>query len=413
MARPVSRRAAKADPEKAKPKPRIIAPSKAEKAAPAFDRRAATASITNKLNRSRDKNYGPGTVTVATEVIVPDRATTGALAFDVAMSGGFPVNQWTEVVGLENAGKTTVILKALAKLQQDDPDYTCVWVASESFDPDLADKCGVDRSRILLVEENVMEVAFQVVLEYVEGRGCDMVVVDSYPSMVTLEEDGKTMDEHTMGGAKKLNLFMRKCTKASKRSLSHPELDRPFTGILVNQWREKIGVVRGDPRTTSGGKGKNYWMYARLDVKRDEWLLNSRKEKVGQVIKIVCFKMKGARPQQVGVVDFYFTEHGEFKAGDYDDFKQVFNLALYFDVIGRSGNGYLGPEGQFIKSKDLLIQTLQSDVEWRARIEADVLRLARQGKAPVDIDDDDEGLQLVSDDEEAPKPVRRIRKVPA
>lgn len=361
------------------------------------ERRKQTLAIAAELNR--DKDFGPGTVVLATDVVVPDRATTGALAFDVAMSGGLPVNQWTEVVGLENSGKTTFILKALAKLQQLDPDFFCVWVASESFDPDLADKCGVDRSRIYLIEENVMELAFKAVLKFVEGRGCDMVVIDSYPAMVTQLEDEKGVDEVSMGGAKILNLFMRKCTKASKRSLTDAE-DRPFIGILVNQWREKIGVMHGDPRTTPGGKGKNFWMYARLDVKRDDWLTNPKKEKVGQTIKIVCFKMKGARPQQIGVADFYFADHGQFKAGDYDDFKQIVNLALLFEVIDRRGSGYVGPGGEFIKSGELLRETLESDVEWRAQVERDVLQLAKRGKAPVEIDADEADIVLLHPEEE-------------
>lgn len=380
------------------------------------ERRKLTEAVAAKLNR--DKRFGEGTVVVATDIVVPPRASTGALAFDVAMSGGLPVNQWTEVIGLENHGKTTFILKALAKQQKVDPDYFCVWVASEAFDPKLADMCGVDRSRVYLIEENVMELAFEAVLAFVDGRGCDMVVIDSYPAMVTALEDEKGVDEISMGGAKILNLFMRKCTKASKRSLTEPHTDRPFTGVIVNQWREKIGVIKGDPRTTPGGKGKNFWMYARLDVKRDEFILNSRREKVGQAIKIICFKMKGARPQQVGVVDFYFADHGEFKAGDYDDFKQVVNLALLFDVIGRKGSGYVGPGGVFIKSEATLVETLKSDVEWREQVESEVLRIAATGKAPVEIGDDDHGDNvvplLVEDDEEDDPPSakpRRRRKV--
>lgn len=370
-----------------------------------IDRAKATLAIVNKINR--DKKYGPGTIVRATEIVTPERWRTGALAFDVAMSGGLPVNQWTEVVGNENSGKTTFILKALAANQKRDSEFFCVWVASETFDPDLADKCGVDRSRVYLIEENVMEVAFELALEFIEGRACDMLVIDSYPALTTQQEDAKTMEEHSMGGAKVLNLFMRKCTKATKRSLTDLE-DRPFSGIIVNQWREKIGVLHGDPRTTPGGKGKNYWMYARLDVRRDEWIVNKQKEKVGQAIKIVCFKMKGARPQQVGVADFYFAEHGEFMPGDYDDFKQIVNLAILFDVIERSGSGYKGPEGQHLKSQQLLVDTLASDVEWRERVEREVLEIAGRGKAPVEVDAD--VVSIVEDEEEVPSAKPRSRR---
>ncbi len=372
-------------------------------------RRQASDSIAASINR--DKRFGPGTVVLASDITLAERGSTGALAFDVAMSGGLPINQWTEVLGLENAGKTAFILKSLAMQQALDEEYFCVWVASEAFDPDLADKCGVDRTRVYLVEENIMELAFEACLQFLEGRGCDMLVIDSYPAMVTQLEDDKGVDEISMGGAKILNLFMRKATKASKRSLTSTD-DRPFIGFIVNQWREKIGVLHGDPRTSPGGKGKNYWMYARLDVKRDEWILNTAKEKVGQAIKIVCIKMKGARPQQVGVADFYFADHGEFTAGDYDTFKQIVNLAIYFDVIERSGSGYKGPEGQHIKSQQLLVGTLRSDIEWRARVEREVLAMAKRGKAPVDVEDDADVVELHAvEDESSAKPRRRRRTI--
>jgi len=354
-----------------------------------FDRKAATLAIRNKLNRkTTSSKYGPGTVVSASEVVVPTRLPTGSPAFDVAMTGGLPVNQWTEVVGNENSGKTTFILKSLAKAQRVDPDFVCLWIASETYDPKLATMCGVDNSRVELVEENIMEIAFDIALEYIDGRGCDMVVIDSYPALSTQLEDAKTMEEHTMGGAKVLNLFMRKCTKASKRSLTDPDNDRPFTGVIVNQWREKIGVMHGDPRTTPGGKGKNYWMYARLDVKRDEWITDSSKAKIGQVIKIVCFKMKGARPQQVGVTDFYFADYGEFKAGDYDEFKGLVNLGLLFDIIGRRGSGYVDLNGVFYKSSALLVEALRTDQQQRARLEKELVENSKRGLAPVDIEDE-------------------------
>ncbi len=395
--------------------PRKRLPVKATAAAVAtpvgrLDRKANTQAIRNRLNR--DKKHGPGTVVGADEVVIPERLTTGSPGFDVAMSGGFPVNQWTEVVGLENSGKTTCILKALAKAQRDDPDFTCLWIASETYDPKLATMCGVDNSRVELVEENIMEVAFDIALEYIDGRGCDMVVIDSYPALTTAAEDAKTMEEHTMGGAKVLNLFMRKCTKATKRSLTDPESDRPFTGIIVNQWRERIGVMHGDPRTTPGGKGKNFWVYGRIEVKRDEWITNAAKEKVGQVIKVVVIKMKGARPQRVGVSDFYFAEHEGFSTGEYDTFKQVVNLAQLFDIITRRGSGYVDLNGAYYRSQADLIAALRVDDEQRARIEAEVLAFGERGRAPVETEDDAAVLALVpEEDRPSHRPTRRRQTV--
>lgn len=372
--------------------------------------REAAKMFARKINARKGMS---GTVIVATEQLPPPpRYTTGSLAFDLAMGGGFPANNWTEVVGNESHGKTSFVLKAIAANQKVNPDFTVIWVAAEPFDDSLAEMCGVDRSGIFLIETNIMEEAYQHLIDAMDDRAADMFVLDSYPALIATQEDDKDMDGMTMGGAKVTNQFIRKATKAGKRSLTEVD-DRPFAGIFINQWREKIGVMHGDPRTTPGGKGKNFWAYARIECKRDEWLLNTKKEKVGQVIKIVVMKMKGARPQQVGVSDFYFADHSEFTAGEYDLFKQIVNLALLFDVVGRSGSGYKGPEGQHIKSLDLLISTLKSDVAWREQVEKEVLEWGQRGKAPVEIDADVVELVPDVDEEDAPsaRPRRRRKTV--
>lgn len=365
--------------------------------------REAAALWARKINARKGM---AGTVVVASKQLPPPpRVTTGSLAFDLAMGGGFPANNWTEVVGQESHGKTTMVLKAIAANQKRNPDFSVIWVAAEPFDDSLAEMCGVDRDGVFLIETNIMEEAYQHLIDAMDDRAADMFVLDSYPALVATQEDEKDMEGYTMGGAKVTNQFIRKATKAGKRSLTDPD-DRPFVGIFINQWREKIGVMHGDPRTTSGGKGKNYWCYCRLDVKRDEWIVNSAKEKVGQAIKIVVMKMKGARPQQIGVTDYYFADHDDFTAGEYDVFKMTVNLAVLFDVIQRSGSGYKGLEGQHIKSLDLLIQTLKSDVEWRARVEAAVLK----GKAPVETEEEDNVVDLVADEDVPSARPRRRRK---
>jgi recombination protein RecA len=353
----------------------------------------------------RDKRYGPDSLLLASKVIPPPpRISTGSLSFDAALGGGFPANQWTEIVGNESSGKTSLVLKTIAHQQSVQKGYTVFWASSEPWDPSLAAMCGVDSEGVYLLEENVMELVFEKVLEFVEARAADMIVIDSYPALVTALEDKKDVGETTMGGAKILNLFMRKGTKASKRSLLDSD-DLPFCGIIINQWREKIGVMHGDPRTTPGGKGKNFWMYCRIDVRRDEWIVNSRKEKVGQVIKIVVMKMKGARPQQVGVTDFYFADDEQMKAGEYDYFKALLYLADLYELIPRKGTGYVGPSHEFYKSEALLLQAIYSQPDWKRDIEVAVLRLAQTGHAPLATEEEAITGLDDDDDEAAPVPV--------
>lgn len=349
------------------------------------------AAVAKRFARSINARKGfAGTVVVASEMNPPPpRLSTGSLSFDAAMGGGFPVNQWSEIVGKENSGKSSVALKTLGAAQARDFNYVCCWVASESFDAKLAEACGVDLTRVWLIESNDMEFVYNEVIRALEDRAFDMVVIDSYSALVTTQENDKTMEEFTMGGAKVTNQFFRKVGKSGKRSLTDTN-DRPWVGILVNQWRSILGVIHGDPRTTSGGQGKNYAAYCRLDVKRDEWITDpTTKEKVGQVIKIVVMKMKGAPPQQVGVTDFYFRDCGEHAFGEYDTFKALLSLAEMFDVITRTGEGgrggsFVDLDGNRYQGREKLIIALRADPGQRERIESEVLRIASKGKVPTE-----------------------------
>jgi RecA/RadA recombinase len=140
----------------------------------------------------------------------------------------------------------------------------------------------------------------------------DCVVIDSLPALVPSSENEKEMEESTVGRTALLtNKFFRKVGKASKRSLT--ESERPFIGIMINQWRSKIGVMYGDPRTTPGGLGKDYAFFTRIEIKRDDWVevgTGQEKHRVGQTIKIRTLKNKSAPPGSTALVDFYFGTGG-------------------------------------------------------------------------------------------------------
>jgi recombination protein RecA len=123
-----------------------------------------------------------------------------------------------------------------------------------------------------------------------------------------------------------------------KRSLV--ESERPILGIIINQYRMKIGVMHGDPRTTPGGEGKNYAFFTRAEVRRDEWIeagSGTNKVRVGQRIKIRVIKNKTAPPQQVAFVDFYFKEHSIYGPGDYDTAKEVAAMSIIKQLVDRKG----------------------------------------------------------------------------
>jgi len=280
------------------------------------------------------------------------RITSGIIGLDVALNGGFPANRWTEIVGEESSGKTALTLKMVAANQARDPEWVCAWVAAEPFVADYAAQIGCDLSRIWLIDTNIMEEAYNVSLKYLESRNIDCLVIDSLPALTPDPEVERDMEDSLPGLAARLNnKFFRKARKAMKRSLI--EYDRPITGVVINQWRDKIGVMYGDPRTTPGGKGKNFEFFIRMEVARGDWIKDDslkdysgkspRPLQIGQELRYRIFKNKVGAPQRGGVVDYYFYD-GVFKgkeheAGEFDTIKEVVAIGRSMGVIFHRGGG--------------------------------------------------------------------------
>lgn len=327
-----------------------------------------------------NKKMGDDTIVVGSEVIETGRMTTGSVAIDVALGGGWPTNQWHELIGEASNGKTALALKTIAANQKKDPDFTTVWVAAEQWVPGYATICGVDTSRVFVISSNIMEEAYEAVIKITESKQVDCIVIDSLPALVPTTEDEKEMEESTVGRAALLtNKFFRKVGKASKRSLVSDE--RPFIGLIINQWRSKIGVMYGDPRTTPGGLGKDYAFFTRLEVRRDEWIeagTGENKRRVGQAIKVRVLKNKSAPPSQVAVVDFYFANGGDIDAGGFDTAKEIIAVGYANKVITRAGAYYRYAERQWL-GQDAMLSSIREEVELKEALERDVLDSIKAG----------------------------------
>jgi recombination protein RecA len=312
---------------------------------------------------------GVGTLIRASEArLEVPRTTTGILAFDLALGGGWPTNQWNEIVGTESDGKTAIAFKTVAANQALDPDWLTLWVASEEFVPSYAKMIGVDMERVWVVESNEMEPVLDLVHKAIKNRAVDCVVIDSIPSLVTEAEVSRNMDEATIGiGAKMLSTFLKKSSLAQRRSLIDYSDDRPITLLATNQWRDRIGVMFGDPRTTPGGKAKNYYFFTRIELRRDEWITTGSKieDRVGQTIAARVFKNKTYRPHQVAQVDYYFAKAHGFDPGDFDVVKDIVNVCLSLDVF----TGRYQFEGQKIagKKEDLYL-AVRADLDLQAKL---------------------------------------------
>lgn len=325
-----------------------------------------------------NKRFGDNVVVVASDIradLIP-RITSGSTTLDYVLGGGFPGNQWNELVGEASHGKTAVALKTIAANQKLNPEHTTVWVAAEQWVPEYAAMCGVDTSRVIVIETNIMEEAYDAVIAFAESKSIDAIVIDSLPALSPKPEMEKNMDELTIGrGAMLTNKFFRVVGSAIKRSLVEDE--RAVLGIVINQYRMKIGVMHGDPRTTPGGEGKNYAFFTRCEVRRDEWIEigpSGNKTRVGQVIKVRSLKNKTAPPQRVAYFDFYFAPGGECAAGEYDFAKEIAAMSVLNEIIERKGAWYYYGERKW-QGTDAVIASIREEIELKEELAKKVLEL--------------------------------------
>lgn len=329
-----------------------------------------------KVMAQLNKRFGSDTVVIGGDIRgeLIKRITTGSTTFDYILGGGFPSNQWNELVGEPSHGKTAIALKTIAANQARDKDFTTVWVAAEQWVPEYAEMCGVDTSRVIVIETNIMEEAYDAVISFAESKSVDAIVIDSLPALVPSPESEKTMDEMTVGrGALITNKFFRKAGAAMKRSLTEDE--RPVLGIIINQYRMKIGVMHGDPRTTPGGQGKDYAYFTRSEVRRDEYIESGtgvNKTRVGQRIKIRTLKNKTAPPSRTAYVDFYFADHSIYKAGDYDTAKEVAAMVIVKGIVDRRGGWIYYGERKW-QGQEALVNSLREEVDFFEELREKVL----------------------------------------
>lgn len=329
-----------------------------------------------KIVAQLNKRFGDNVVVYASDIrsdTIP-RITSGSTTLDYVLGGGFPGNQWNELIGEPSHGKTAVALKTIAANQQRDPNFTTVWVAAEQWVPEYAAMCGVDTTRVIVIETSVMEEAYQSVIEFAESKAVDAIVIDSLPALSPAPEMEKDMSEMTVGkGALLTNKFFRVVGTAMKRSLVEDE--RPVLGLIINQYRMKIGVMHGDPRTTPGGEGKNYAFFTRCEIRRDEWIevgSGNNKTRIGQRIKVRTLKNKTAPPQRVAYFDFYFAEGGNCAPGEYDFAKEIASLAVVMGVIDRKGGWFYHNERKW-QGMESVIQSIREEVDLKEVIQKAVL----------------------------------------
>lgn len=287
------------------------------------DRRAALESALRQI----EKQFGKGSIMKLGEManVQVSTVSSGALALDIALGvGGFPRGRIVEIYGPESSGKTTVALHAIAEVQKQGGQAAFI-DAEHALDPVYAAKLGVNIEELLLSQPDTGEQALEIAEALVRSGAVDIIVVDSVAALVPKAEiEGEMGDSHVGLQARLMSQALRKLSGAINKSKT--------IAIFINQLREKVGVMFGNPETTPGGRALKFYASVRLDVRKAE-SIKAGNDVVGTKTKIKVVKNKVAPPFKTAEVDIMYGE-GISREGS------ILDIGAEIDVVAKSGAWY-------------------------------------------------------------------------
>lgn len=293
------------------------------------------------------KAYGDGSIMKLGEAQKVNVATTssGALSLDLALGGGYPKGRIIEIYGPESSGKTTLTLHAIAEVQRQ--GGTAAFIDAEhALDPAYAKRLGVDTDNLLVSQPDNGEQALEIAETLVRSNAVDLVVVDSVAALVPQAEiEGDMGDSHMGLQARLMSQALRKLTGAINKSKT--------TVIFINQIRMKIGVMFGNPETTTGGNALKFYASVRLDIRRIGQI-KVGEEVIGNRAKVKVVKNKIAPPFRVAEFDIMYNQ-GISKTGD------VLDLAVAHGIVGKSGAWFDYKDGKIGQGREAAKEYLREN----------------------------------------------------
>jgi recombination protein RecA len=305
-----------------------------------------------------EKTYGKGSIMRLGDGVIAqvEAIPTGALSLDYALGiGGVPRGRVTEIYGPESSGKTTLCLHIIAEAQKSG-GLAAFIDAEHALDANYARKLGVDTSNLLLSQPDFGEQALEITDTLVRSNALDVIVIDSVAALVPRSEIEGEMGDATMAvQARLMSQALRKLTGAISKSKT--------AVIFINQLRSKIGVMFGNPETTTGGNALKFYASLRLDIRRVAAIKDGN-DVIGNRTKVKIVKSKVAPPFKEVEFDILYNE-GISKSGD------LLDLAVNFNIVKKSGAWFTYDEDRF-QGREQFRQKLVEDAEMYAKLNKDV-----------------------------------------
>ena len=311
--------------------------------------------VLDKMN----KEYGKGAVMKMGDVVVEDIPviSTGSIGLDIALGiGGFPRGRVVEIYGPESSGKTTIAIHAIAQAQKAGGIAAFI-DAEHAFDRFYAEKLGVDINNLLISQPDNGEQALEIADNLIRSGAIDIIVIDSVAALTPKAEIEGEMGDSRMGlQARLMSQALRKLTSTISKTGA--------TCVFINQLREKIGVMFGNPETTTGGNALKFYSSIRLDIRRIGQIKNST-EVVGNRVRVKVVKNKMAPPFRMAEFDMIYGE-GISKMGE------IIDMGVDYDIVKKSGSWYSYGDTKLGQGRDAVKQLLLDNPELEEELDAKI-----------------------------------------
>ncbi len=312
-----------------------------------------------------EKTYGKGSIMRMTDSVVNkvDSVPTGCLALDLALGiGGLPRGRIVEIYGPESSGKTTLSLHVIAETQKAGGMVAFI-DAEHALDPVYAQALGIDLSRLYICQPDNGEQALDIAEALMRSAAMDVIVIDSVAALTPKAEiDGEIGDSHVGLQARLMSQVLRKIAGVSNKTKT--------CMIFINQLREKIGVMYGNPEVTPGGKALKFYASVRLDVRKGEPIKESSAI-IGNRTKIKVVKNKLAPPFKTVEVDLIFGK-------GFSNEGSILDLAIEYGIVQKSGSWFSYNDERIGQGRETVKNLMNEKPDFKAEIEAKVRALVAE-----------------------------------